>query len=105
LQDNNDTCEILPSPTKRAMSQVNNRYSLSLDTGGVRLVIAGGLLTLIWLVMLPALTRQRDVAARIDRLESQGIDPTAIFYSELDAMPAAEAFVSRLRSGEEDPFW
>jgi len=71
-----------------------------------KLTLAVISLTTIWLTILPMIAQQPTVAARIQRLEARGIDPTAIFYTELDAMEAAEARVRRLRgTGDEDLLW
>ncbi len=42
---------------------------------------------------------------RIQHLEAVGIDPSAIFYSEIDAMPAIEEQLREQRSGDDDPLW
>ena len=47
----------------------------------------------------------RQYIERIERLEEQGIDPSAIFYTELDAMPTAEQRIQRARAGDDDPLW
>ncbi len=59
----------------------------------------------MWQFVLPAISRQPAVAERIERLEEQGIDPSANFYTELDAMPAAEQRIQRARAGDDDPLW
>jgi len=69
------------------------------------LILVSGLLLVVWLAVLPMIARQPKVAERIRRLDELGIDPTAIFYSELDAMPAAEARMQRARTGPNDPLW
>jgi hypothetical protein len=43
-------------------------------------------ITVIWLVVLPWLARQPSVDARIRRLDAQGIDPSAMYYTELESM-------------------
>ena len=69
------------------------------------LILIRGLLLFVCLAVLPMIARQPRVAERIGRLDARGIDPTAIFYSELDAMPAAEAHIRRVRSAPQDPLW
>lgn len=41
---------------------------------------------LIWLVVLPWTARRPIVRQRLDFLDKRGIDPSAMFYTELDAM-------------------
>ncbi|MDG2220180.1 MAG: hypothetical protein P8L85_02305 [Rubripirellula sp.] len=44
------------------------------------------LVTAIWMVVLPWLASQPTIQARLDFLEHHRIDPSAMFYTELDAM-------------------
>ncbi|QDT63150.1 hypothetical protein [Calycomorphotria hydatis] len=44
------------------------------------------LVSLIWLLVLPAVTRLPAVQNRIARHESAGIDPTAFFYTDHDGL-------------------
>lgn len=73
--------------------------------GWLKLTIAGGILVALWLTVLPKIAHRPHVAARIRRLEELGIDPTAIFYSELDAMPAFEERIRRARDSQPDVLW
>ena len=68
-------------------------------------VTVTGLLAVLWLIVFPAIARRPQMAERIRAHEEQGIDPSAIFYSELDAMPDAQQRIRRARSGSEDPLW
>lgn len=43
-------------------------------------------IAVIWLYLLPALSRQPGATARLRWLERQGIDPSAMFYTELPLM-------------------
>ncbi len=51
-----------------------------------RLVLAGSLIGVIWLQVLPWIAVQPPMAAHLEQLDEQGIDPSAMFYTELDAM-------------------
>ena len=55
----------------------------SAANGWLRLAAACGALAVIWLVILPWLTRMPALARRIEWHESRGIDPSAMFYTEL----------------------
>lgn len=59
------------------------------------LAAAVATVAVVWLIVLPAVGRWPTVRARIDRNEARGINPEAMFYTELNAMPAAEARVRR----------
>ncbi len=37
----------------------------------------------VWLVLLPALTQTDYVRSHIDRMQAAGIDPSAMFYTEV----------------------
>jgi hypothetical protein len=43
-------------------------------------------LAAIWLVLLPWIGSQPAMNARIEWLDQRGIDPSAMYYTELDAM-------------------
>ncbi|MGB7325287.1 MAG: hypothetical protein WBD31_10490 [Rubripirellula sp.] len=43
-------------------------------------------IAVIWLVVLPWIGRRAVVSERIDWLDSKGIDASAMYYTELDAM-------------------
>ena len=52
-----------------------------LALGGTALAIA-----LVWLYVLPALSRRATTAERLHRLDQQGIDASAMFYTDLPLM-------------------
>lgn len=64
--------------------------------GLVRLLVAVSTLAVVWLVLLPLLARQSYVAEHIQQQEELGIDPSAMYYSELEIMPAIAHRVERL---------
>lgn len=51
----------------------------------LRLGIALGLVTLTWLVVLPRLADAPPVKRHIETMQAAGIDPSAMFYTELDS--------------------
>lgn len=60
----------------------------SLRTSRRSATLFGALLVigLVWCVVLPWLSTRPPVAQRLEWLDDQGIDPSAMFYTELDAM-------------------
>ena len=58
--------------------------------GGLRawlgLIGCWSVIAAIWLVLLPWWARRPAIQARIHQLDQQGIDPSAMFYTELEAM-------------------
>ena len=67
--------------------------------------LAIALICLVWLVVLPRLETHPMVRARIDHLERHGIDPAALFYTDLEAMPRWEASIRAARLQDPDAFW
>ena len=70
-----------------------------------RLALACGLIGLVWLVILPAVSRAPHMQARAKRFEKLGIDPGAKFYTE---HPAAWEFLQQFdekRSRNPETFW
>ena len=82
--------------TSHAAAQKNGWLALTL----VVLAIA-----IVWTLILPWLGTQPSVRARIDRLERQGIDPAALFYSDFEAMPRLEADLAATRAKHPEAFW
>lgn len=53
-------------------------------------MLAGSLvLGIVWLVFLPWLGRRPGLQQNIEFLERRGVDPSAMFYTELEAAKAA----------------
>jgi hypothetical protein len=59
----------------------------------------------IWLLLLPLIGGQHDVAAHIANQQRLGIDPSAMFYTELEVAPVLTDRVERLRETYPDRFW
>ena len=57
------------------------------SSGVLRLILGLGVIAVVWLVLLPALGRTPELSQRIEREEAQGIDPSAMFWSELELQP------------------
>lgn len=52
----------------------------------VRLALVSGVMAVLWLQVLPWIAAQPDMAAHLEQLDERGIDPSAMFYTELDSM-------------------
>jgi hypothetical protein len=55
-------------------------------------------LIIAWTVVLPWVGQQASVRTMIDRNESHGIDPTAMFYTELENMSVQDGTLRRNQS-------
>ena len=61
------------------------------NSGLLRLVAAGCVLAVLWLVILPWLGSRPALKQRMEFLGSRGVDPSAMFYTDLELMPAVYA--------------
>ena len=52
----------------------------------LKFLLALGAVAAIWLIALPMVGRSSIVAARIDWLDKKKVDPSAMYYTELEAM-------------------
>lgn len=52
-----------------------------------RLLISLATVAVVWLGVLPRLCDQPDIAQHIRTQQQLNIDPSALFYTELDVMP------------------
>jgi hypothetical protein len=68
----------------------------SLSIGRRRLAIASLAIALIWCIALPWLAQLPAQQAAADRLEAQGINPAAMYYTELEMM---DGVLDRLERG------
>ncbi len=66
--------------------------------GRLALAISLALVALIWLCVLPWIGRQEQLAERIRREQAAGIDPSAMFYTELEMMPSVIRRMERMPS-------
>lgn len=69
------------------------------------LCLACAIVAGIWLVLLPWVESWPAVRDKIHFEESRGIDPSAMFYTELDAMEPIAERVKRLDQSHGNAFW
>lgn len=55
--------------------------------GALRLATALGAMAVIWLGLLPRLAHWPPVADHVRRMEQGGVNPAAMFYTELERLP------------------
>ncbi|MCO6047610.1 hypothetical protein NG895_27205 [Aeoliella sp. ICT_H6.2] len=53
----------------------------------LQLIACLATIAIVWCVLLPRLSRQPSVEQRLDWLAAERIDPSAMFYTELERMP------------------
>ena len=60
-----------------------------------RCVIGMAAVAAIWGGVLPALLRCRGVARHVARMEERGVNPAAMYYTELERLPERPAWIDR----------
>ena len=60
-----------------------------------RLVLGSAAVAAIWGGLLPALLRCPAIARHVARMEERGVNPAAMYYTELDRLPLRPAWVDR----------
>lgn len=59
----------------------------------------------LWTCVLPQLSSWQPIRARIEFLDQNGIDPTALYYTDLKSMDRVEASVTATRQANPEAFW
>ena len=60
-----------------------------------KLLVACLVVAVIWLVLLPRISRWRPIRTMIQSHEAAGIDPSAMFYSDLEHLAYREGMLRR----------
>ena len=60
-----------------------------------RLTLGLAVVAVIWGGVLPALLRCRGVARHVARMEERGVNPAAMYYTELERLPLRPAWLDR----------
>lgn len=61
----------------------------------VRLAVGVAAVAVIWGGLLPAVLRSPAVTRHVARMEERGVNPAAMYYTELDRLPARPAWLDR----------
>jgi hypothetical protein len=83
----------------------NGSRSNSTPRGWIRLAVGSTAILVLWLAVLPRIADQPAVRRHIEFLEQQHIDPSVMFYTELEPMADVRSRVTRIRRDHPDPFW
>lgn len=71
--------------------------------GGFTFVLMG--ISVIWLVILPQVGERPAVRQRIEILEDRGVDPGAMYYTDLEVMTEVKQRLTRLQREHPEAFW
>ena len=75
------------------------------EHGWTSLGIGVSTILIVWMLVLPRVGAWKPVRARIEYLDRQGVDPAALYYTDLDAMTKIEADITTIRQTHPDAFW
>ncbi|HCS55176.1 hypothetical protein [Rubinisphaera sp.] len=73
--------------------------------GGLTLCLVIGLMAMIWLFILPALSKDPGFQQQIQLREEQGVESAAMFYSDLPAAKTATEHLDQLERDNPNLFW
>ena len=60
---------------------------------------------IVWTLVLPWIGSRQSVRSQIENLDRQGIDPAALYYTDLEAMDRIESDVAAISQAHPDAFW
>ena len=71
----------------------------------IRFGVALTIIAFTWSVILPAIASQPTVSEHIANQKRLGIDPSALFYTELEVTPGIVSHMERMNESHFDSFW
>ncbi len=80
------------------MSSCNAKGWLSLCLGVSAILI-------VWTLVLPWVGSRGPVRMQIENLDRHGIDPAALYYTDLEAMERIESDITAISRAHPDAFW
>lgn len=94
------------SDEPRRSAAAGRRSACDRGLGGwVTLCLTSGLIAVVWMVVLPRWTSHPRVQAEIERLDERQIDPSAMFYTELEALDRVLARIDRFHRDHPGALW
>ncbi len=78
-----------------------HRSAAQRNRGGVRLGLSLGVIAVVWCVVLPWIARRPVMEEHLNWLDDRGIDPSAMYYTELEMMdPILQRLERQRRFGD-----
>lgn len=81
------------------------RLALLGRTPAARLAVAAALTALVWCGLLPRLLELGPVARHVALMEARRVDPSAMYYTELERLPLRPAWVDEVLVLWPSPRW
>lgn len=60
---------------------------------------------IVWTLVLPWIGSWQSLCSQIENLDRQGIDPAALYYTDLEAMDRIESDIAAISQAHPDAFW
>lgn len=73
--------------------------------GAAALAVCALVVATIWLVLLPGMTRRPEIQSDLKRLRSQAINPSAMYYTELEMIGDVIDQNRRFQRQHPEAFW
>ena len=62
-------------------------------------------IAIVWMLILPWIGEQQSVKSNIEHLKQRGIDASALYYTDLEAMEQIESDINAISKAHPDAFW
>ncbi len=73
--------------------------------GWASLCLCVATIAILWLAVLPWIGEQQSVKSDIEHLKQRGIDASALYYTDLEAMEQIESDINTLSKAHPDALW
>jgi len=84
---------------------ISERDETSKRSGWIVLSVIVAVMTIVWLGVLPLLSQHPSIRSVAKWQEAHGIDPAAMFYSDVPAVGDAERKFETLQKEHPDALW
>ena len=62
-------------------------------------------IAIVWIIVLPWIGSQQSVKSDIEYLKQRGIDPSALYYTDLEALVEIESDINTMSKAHPDALW
>lgn len=73
--------------------------------GWSSLCLAVSAILIVWTFVLPWIGSRQPVRSQIENLDRHGVDPAALYYTDLEAMERIEADIAAIYQEHREAFW
>lgn len=80
---------------------MSNRHA----KGWPALCLSVSVILIVWMLVLPWIGSWQSVRSEIEYLDRRGIDPAALYYTDLEAMERIESDVDAISRAHPDALW